>query len=211
MTDKIKVAVVDDHPIILKGFDTMFANHPYIQLVAQYSMASEFLAYSPQTEYDIALIDVQLPDMNGMELCKKTKEKHPDSILLAMSSQAEHSIVKQMLRNGASGYMLKTAEVSEWEECIVGAINGATVFSNEIKSQFSSLDMAEEKIFPRFTQREKEIIQLITVGKSTQEIADTLFISFLTVQTHRRNILQKLEVKNTAELIHIINTNRLLY
>jgi DNA-binding NarL/FixJ family response regulator len=71
--------------------------------------------------------------------------------------------------------------------------------------------MAEEKIFPRFTQREKEIIQLITVGKSTQEIADTLFISFLTVQTHRRNILQKLEVKNTAELIHMVNTYRLLY
>lgn len=211
MTNKVKVVVVDDHPIILKGFDTMFANHPYIQLVAQYSMASEFLAYSPQTEYDIALIDIQLPDMNGMELCKKIKEKYPDSILLAMSSQAEYSIVMQMLRNGASGYMLKTAEVSEWEECIVNALKGTIVFSNEIKNQFSSHTQIEEKTFPRFTQREKEIIQLIAVGKSTQEIADILFISFLTVQTHRRNILQKLEVKNTAELIHMVNTYRLLY
>ena len=151
-----------------------------------------------------------MPDINGIDLCKIIKEKYPKIIVLAMSSQSERSLVMQMMQNGANGYLLKSAASKEFYECIEKAIAGEIAFSQEVAVIIAKPDIADFKKIPSLTKREKEILQLISDGKSTKEMAEILFLSFLTVQNHRQNILNKLQVKNVAQLLAVAQKNRLL-
>ena len=127
-----------------------------------------------------------------------------------MSSQSERSLVMQFIRNGGNGYILKNASFDEFKDCIYKAIDGEIVFSDEVKTIVSQPLSEDLDVVPSLSRREKDIAILLSKGKQTQEIADELFLSFLTVQTHRRNILQKYKTKNVAELITLLLKNNLL-
>ncbi len=210
MSKKINIAIIDDHPIVIEGFSILLADSNTFKVVASFNKGLEILEYKSINEIDILLLDVFLPDINGIDLCKIIKQKFPEIIILGMSSQSERSLVMQFIQNGANGYLLKSAPLSEFYSCIEKAINGEIVFSNEVKEIISKPDNSDFKKLPSLTKREKEILTLISQGKSTKEMAENLFLSFLTVQNHRKNILNKLEVKNVVQLLNVAKKNRLL-
>ncbi len=210
MHKPIKIAIVDDHPIVIEGISMLFSNVPEYLIIASFTKGMDLLNYKLIEDIDVLLLDVFLPDSNGIDLCKTIKQRYPKMVVLGMSSQSERSLVMQFIQNGANGYLLKNASLQEFYDCIDTATKGEIAFSNEVKLVISKPEASDLKVIPTLTRREKEILQLLAKGKNTQEIADILFLSFLTVQTHRRNILNKLEVKNAAELINIAIKNRLL-
>jgi DNA-binding NarL/FixJ family response regulator len=210
MSKPIKIAIVDDHPIVIEGISMLFSNSTIYKVVTSFTKGLDLLKYTAINEIDVVLLDVFLPDVNGIDLCKTIKQQYPKIVVLGMSSQSERSLVMQFIQNGANGYLLKNASLQEFYDCIQKAINGEIVFSNEVKQVISKPEISDLKKLPSLTKREKEILILLSEGKNTQEIADTLFLSYLTVQTHRRNILHKLDAKNVAELVNIAIKNRLL-
>jgi len=128
---------------------------------------------------------------------------------MAISNHTERSIIMQIIQNGASGYLLKNASVEELNQCMENAMRGDIAFSKEVIEIIAKPSLNDLKGSPKFTKREKQILQLIAQGKTTAQIADELFLSPLTVETHRRNMMQKLDVKNAIELINTA-TERLL-
>lgn len=177
---------------------------------AVFNTGNSLLQYDNLSQIDIVFLDIFLPDINGIDLCLKIKNMYPNMIILGMSSQSERSIVMQMIKNGANGYLLKSASFEEYKIALTQAIKGPLAFCNDIKKLIDKTNINDLKVIPRLTQREKEILTLLKEGKSTQEISDDLFISFLTVQTHRRNLLSKFQVRNLIELLNFVNENGIL-
>ncbi|TBX69893.1 response regulator transcription factor [Flavobacterium silvisoli] len=207
---KKKIAILDDHPLIIEGLVMLFSKSDDYEVIAGFQNSTDLLTYKKINTVDVLLLDVFLSDENGIDVCQKIAKKHPRITILGMSSQAERSIVLQMIKNGASGYLLKSASLDEFLFCIKKAQNGTVVFSKEVKSLMDKAQFSDLKSVPRLTRREKEILKLLIEGKSTQEISDILFLSFLTTQTHRRNLLNKFQVKNVAELVSFVIKNALI-
>jgi len=209
MCKKIKLAVVDDHPIVVQGIVSLLESLNDIEVVGSFYTGTDLLTFLKDSHLDMVLIDVMLPDINGIELCAEIKKTSPNTIVLAISNHTERSIIMKIIQNGASGYMLKNASVGELKDCMKNAMRGDVAFSKEVIEIIAKPSFNDLKGSPKFTKREKQIIQYIAKGKTTSQIADELFLSPLTIETHRRNMMQKLDVKNAIELINTA-TERLL-
>lgn len=209
--DKVyKVVIVDDHPIVISGISGLLSDLETVKIVGKLESGVKLVDYIDENQVDLILMDIFLPVINGVDLCKIIKQKFPQMIIIGMSSQSERSLVMQFIQNGGNGYVLKSASFEEFKNCINQAIEGEIVFSDEVKTIISQPTSDGLEHIPSLSRREKDITLLLSKGKSTQEIADELFLSFLTVQTHRRNILQKYKTKNVAELIAFLLKNNLL-
>ncbi|WP_239457800.1 response regulator [Flavobacterium nitrogenifigens] len=207
---KYKTVIVDDHPIVISGISGLLSDLENIEIVEKFESGIVLLDYIEDNKVDLILMDIFLPVINGVDLCKTIKQKHPKIVIIGMSSQSERSLVMQFIQNGGNGYILKNASFDEFKECIYKAIDGEIVFSEEVKTIISQPLSEDLERIPGLSRRERDIALLLSQGKSTQEIADDLFLSFLTVQTHRRNILQKYKMKNVAELIAFLLKNNML-
>lgn len=210
MMKTYKTVIVDDHPMVISGISSLISEFENIKIVQSFEFGNELIEYLNNNQVDLIIMDIFLPEINGIDLCKSVKKTFPHIIILGMSSQSERSLVMQFIQNGGNGYFLKNVSLNELKKCIYDAIEGEIVFSEEVKKIISNPQANDLKKIPKLSRREKDILILLAKGKSTQEIADELFISFLTVQTHRRNILNKYEVKNAAELINYVLKNKLL-
>ncbi len=210
MIMKYKTVIVDDHPIVISGIAGLLSELDNIKIVEKFESGIALLDYIEDNNVDLILMDIFLPVINGVDLCKTIKQKHPKIVIIGMSSQSERSLVMQFIQNGGNGYILKNASFDEFKECIYKAIDGEIVFSEEVKTIISQPLSEDLERIPGLSRRERDIALLLSQGKSTQEIADDLFLSFLTVQTHRRNILQKYKMKNVAELIAFLLKNNML-
>ncbi|KQB40865.1 response regulator [Flavobacterium aquidurense] len=209
--DKVyKTVIVDDHPIVISGISGLLADLETVEIVGKLQSGVLLVDYIEENQVDLILMDIFLPVINGVDLCKTIKQKYPQIIIIGMSSQSERSLVMQFIQNGGNGYVLKSASFEEFGNCINNVIQGEIVFSDEVKTIISQPVSDDLEHIPSLSRREKDITLLLSKGKSTQEIADELFLSFLTVQTHRRNILQKYKTKNVAELIAFLLKNNLL-
>ncbi|VXB71424.1 DNA-binding response regulator [Flavobacterium sp. 9AF] len=202
--------IVDDHPIVIEGLKNLLSSLNNINVKATFNKGNCIFSYTDLSSIDIIFLDIFLTDNNGIDICTKLKKIHPKIIVLGISSQSERSIVMQMIKNGANGYLLKSASMKEITKCIEDAIAGKLAFCDEVNKIINKITIQDFKAIPRLTVREKEILQLLKEGKSTQEIADQLFLSYLTVQTHRRNLLSKFQVKNVVELLNFIKENGLI-
>lgn len=201
--EKIQLAIVDDHPVVIEGLQRLLNSRDYLDVAGTFTSGNAFLQHLKGSKIDIVLLDISLPDINGMELCKEIKKRSPGTCVLVLSNHSERSIIMQMLQNGASGYLLKNASADELLNCINEALNGQISFSNEIKQIIARPSAHELKEVPQLTRREKEILHLISDGLTTPQIAEKLSLSQLTIETHRRNLLQKFEVNNVAALIKV--------
>lgn len=201
--EQIQLAIVDDHPVVIEGLQRLLGNKDFMNVAGSFTSGAAFLGFLKENRIDIALLDISLPDINGMELCKEIKKHSPNTCVLVLSNHSERSIIMQMLQNGASGYLLKNASADELLNCINEALNGQITFSNEIKQIIARPSAHELKAVPQLTRREKEILHLISDGLTTPLIADKLNLSQLTIETHRRNLLQKFDVNNVAALIKV--------
>lgn len=202
-TDIINIVIVDDHPIVIEGLKMMLKNESLLSISKSFTSGGEAMEFIKTTnEVDIILLDITLPDANGINLCKEIKKLSSDVSVIMFSNRSERSIVMQCIQNGANGYLLKNTSIDELVSCIKGALSGEIVFCNEIKQIISKPSQSEFTI-PRITKREKQILKLVAQGKTSAMIADELFLSSLTVDTHRKNLLQKFHAKNSTELISL--------
>jgi len=209
-TSKLLTAIVDDHPIVIEGLKTLLQNESNIQLVGGFCSGWDILSYIKLNKIDLILLDVTLPDINGMELCQLIKKESMDTIILILSNHTERSIIIQTIQNGASGYLLKNSTIDELRHCIAEAIKGDICYSKEVMEIISRPTKNELHGPPRLTRREKEVLTMIASGKTSQMIGQELFLSPLTIDTHRKNLIQKFGVKNVAELIMVATQQQVL-
>jgi len=194
---RVGIFIVDDHYLVIEGIRSLLHNEKTIDWMGHATNAASCLDFLKHQQPDIILMDVNLPDKSGIELCKEVKQLYPSVLMLGLSTFNQHAIIRNMMDNGASGYVLKNASKEELLEAINLLIKGEKYFSIDAAE---ALKEAEAQS-PLLTRREKEVLQLIAEGLTNAEIAEKLFISIPTVNTHRKSILEKLDVKNTATLI----------
>ena len=204
MSSKIRLGIIDDHAVVINGLKTMLGAEPNLEIGYTTQQPSELLEQLPALSLDVILMDIQMPEINGIDLCKQVVRTHPATKVIAFSSFDDSNYVKQIFRGGARGYLLKNADKQTIVKAIKAVAAGEEFMDETIKKILlqESITGHRRSIFDiPLTKREKEILQLIANGLSNQEIADTLFISLRTVETHRFNLTQKLDVKNAAGLV----------
>ena len=208
--EKIKVLLIDDHSLMIEGVKSCLAHAESIQVVGFALSAADGLNFLQHNAVEVVLTDINLPDTNGIEVCKKIRGLFPRVKILAFSNYNQYDYISEMLQGGASGYILKNATGKELIEAIQAARDNKKYFSAEVTETLWQRSVATVPTLPRLTRREKEVLQLIASGNTNQEIADKLFISVLTAISHRKNLLTKFEAVNTATLISIASKHGLL-
>lgn len=194
----IKVFITDDHYMVIEGIRSLLQSEKSIEWMGHASNADSCLAFLKKQLPDVILMDISLPGKSGIELCKEVKEKYPSVFVIGLSTFNQQSFIQKMMDNGASGYVLKNATQEELMEAIQAVTIGKTYLSEEAAT---SLRKNAEPGIPVITRREKEVLELIADGMTNNEIAQKLFISTTTVDSHRKNLLAKFDAKNTALLI----------
>ena len=194
----IKVFIVDDHYMVIEGIRSLLQHEKAIDWAGHASNAASCLAFLKQQQPDVILMDINLPDKSGIELCQEVKQKYPSVFIIGLSTFNQQSFIEKMINNGASGYVLKNATGNELMEAIEVVMKGKSYLSHEV-AQMLRKEHGED--VPVLTRREKEVLELIANGYTNNEMAQKLFISITTVDTHRKNLLTKFNVKNTALLI----------
>lgn len=202
----IKVFIVDDHQLIIDGLITLLETEKQINLIGNATTANDCLKFFKTKTADVILMDIGLPDKNGIELCADIKKLYPDIFVIALSTFSQGSYIAKMIENGASGYLLKNANKHEIIEAINTVANGKIYFSFEAGKTYKAA-ISKQSQLPVLSKREKEILNLIASGLTNIEISNLLFISVDTVDTHRKNLYAKLNVRNTASLIRIAIEN----
>ncbi|GAB3428949.1 response regulator [Niabella aquatica] len=197
---KLSVVLVEDHSIIIEGLSSIINNTDELELAGTFSTAEEAMEFLETNTVDILLLDISLPAMSGIEMCKLLKQKNKKIKIIALTNHTERSVINDMLTNGADGYLLKNTSKNDLIESIFRVLDNKFVLQSELQKVLFS-NTQTSNILPRLTTREKEILLLVSNGATTVAIASQLYISSQTVETHRRNLMQKFEVNNSAALI----------
>jgi two-component system nitrate/nitrite response regulator NarL len=200
MENKISVIIVEDHSIIVEGLSSILNNAEGLKLAGTFLNAEDALQFLQTHTVDIVLLDISLPEMSGIELCQLLKKQNKKIRIIALTNHTEKSVIEEMLQNGADGYLLKNTSKQDLIMAISQVMNNQFTMQAELQKILFS-QTPKEKDIPRLTTREKEILHLVSRGTTTNSIAAELFISPQTVETHRRNLMQKFEVNNSAALI----------
>ena len=203
----IRVAIVDDHLLALRGICSMLADYKQITVTATYTSGAALLEGLAQEQPDVLLLDVLLPDLSGKELAPVITARYPQVRMIALTSLEGPAVVKSMMQRGCLGFLLKDTTEENLVSAIEHVYRGVEFIEPTLK-EYISQNMVHyrksgQQVMPELTTREKEILQLIAAEYRTQEIADKLFISFRTVENHRYSIMQKLDAKNAASLVKL--------
>ncbi len=199
----IKIAVVDDHHIFREGLRLVLQQINDLKIVYDTHSGKDFLEYVQNHPIDVALVDILMPEITGIELTQKLMKLNPDLKIIALTMFSDLEHYSQMMTAGALGFLVKSASKEELHQAIKIVYDGGNYFSQEILKKLSTQSVYKQKSLQKsqLTPREKEILKLLCSGKTTFEISEHLFISFKTVETHRTNIFKKTGVHNIAELI----------
>jgi DNA-binding NarL/FixJ family response regulator len=206
----IRVFIVDDHPVVIEGIHSLLMNEKDIAWVGQAMNAASCLGFFVNSTADVILMDISMPGMDGVELCKVMKNKYPGIFILGLSTFNQGLYIKKMMENGASGYILKNSSKEELIKAIHTVHEGGIYFSGEVGQALAEYQKSSKNELPVLTPREKEILELIAEGYTNPQIAEKIFLSQFTVDSHRKNLLAKLNVKNTASLIRLAVENKLI-
>ena len=194
---KVGIFVVDDHYMVIEGIRSLLQNEKTLDWMGHATNAESCLSFLKLHEPDVIFMDVNLPDKSGIDLCKEVKQLYPSIAILGLSTFNQQAIIKNMMDNGALGYVLKNATKEELLEAINSVSKGKVYYSLEVLSALRKPVPSQLLI----TRREKEVLLLIAEGLTNAEISAKLFISIPTVNTHRKSLLEKFDAKNTAMLI----------
>jgi len=204
---KTKIFIVDDHYMVIEGIRSLLQHEKNIDWMGHATNADSCLAFLKQQQPDVILMDINLPDKSGIDLCKEVVALYPSIAILGLSTFSQQSFIQKMMENGASGYLLKNATQEELMEGISTVSKGKKYLSIEAAK---SLHKPIQDGLPVLTRREKEVLVLIADGLTNNEIASQLFISVTTVDSHRKNLLAKFGTKNIASLIKVAMQLQLL-
>lgn len=197
----IRVLLVDDHRMVLEGLRVLLAPLEYVEVVGSAATAADALVVARTTHPDVVLLDLNLPDGNGIDVCRQLLEEQPTLRVVALTTLKERSYLTRMMQAGAVGYVLKNALPEELAEALMKVQAGKKFFSDEMQDVL--LQAESGPAVPVLTRREKEILAFIADGLTSQQMAERLFVSTVTIESHRRNLLTKLAATNTATLIRI--------
>lgn len=202
--EKIKIIIADDHTMFLQGIVSLLENEEEITIIGKATNGKEIFEIIGSILPDVILLDISMPEMDGIEVTKIVKEKYPSIKILIVSTHSNVQIIAKLIRMGVDGYLLKNAEKKELLHAIYTLQTGGTYFCKEVsgKNDDNNSKIKSNTFFiTELSTREKEILVLIAQEFTGTEIAEKTFISLNTVNTHRRNLISKLNVKNTAGLV----------
>lgn len=211
--DIIKLLIADDHQIIIDGIQSLLADEPAFQVIGTAGNGREAIDFLKLLQPNIILMDIDMPVLNGIEATKIIKADFSDVKVIILSMHNESGLIKTLLQAGADGYVLKNADKAELVEAIIMVQGGKSYFSADVTRSLANGDDKRASGFQKdnrvsdLTSREIEILKLIAEGYSNKEIGDKLFISHRTVDTHRTNLMKKLDVNNVAGIIRFAISN----
>ena len=213
----INILLADDHTMFVDGIDSILKTEDDISVVGKVYNGADVVDFIKNNDVDLVLLDVNLPEMNGIEVCKTLRDAKDETKILAISMFNEESFVTEILNNGAQGYILKNTGREELLKAIRTVVGGKSYFSDDVTQTIMKGLMKQRKaskqkegFFPKISRREKEVLRLIVQEHTTQEIANKLFISLKTVESHRSSLLNKMNARNSAGLVRIALENNLL-
>jgi DNA-binding NarL/FixJ family response regulator len=202
----IEIAITDDHTIVIEGIRTMLKSNKEIVISQSFTNITDTFNGLDKS-IKVLLLDINLPDGNGITACKDLLQKFPNLSIIALTNFEDVSFIKQIIKNGAMGYLLKNTGKNELVNAIKTVLEGERYLPQNIQEMLlnESLGKSAPSSFfvPKLTSREKEILDLIIKEYTTEEIAEKIFISVKTVESHRSNLIQKLGVKNSAGLVRV--------
>lgn len=197
----INIAITDDHPLLSEGLRNILSHQSNLQVVDCYTSAQQLQEALKSTEIDILLLDINLSDTNSIELIKPIKKKYPAMHIIMLSVHNEYAVINSCLEEGASGYIQKNASVDEILEGINSIFDGKKFLCSQTKNVLSKKEKDGLNTIPKLTRREKEIMIEAAQGLTTQQIAEKLFISTHTVDSHRKNLIEKFKTSNLSSAI----------
>lgn len=207
MAKKIKIIIADDHLLIAETWATLINMDPDFEVIKVYDNTKSMIEEISELRPDIAILDINIHPFSGIEAAKMIKKLAPGTKIIGVSMHNQTSFAKKMIRNGAMGYVTKSSNKSEMYEAIRAVMKGEKYICTEIQRNITNqLLMGEDdNKISKLTEREIEIIKMIKNGSTNKEIAEALFLSPRTVETHRARILKKLGLKNSLSLVKYIN------
>ena len=202
----IRVLLVDDHKIVREGIRSLLEKQSDIEVIAEAGDGRTALRKAQEMSPDIVIMDVAMPEQNGIETTRQIIAKNPNIKVIVLSMYSNKRFIEEMLSAGASGYLLKECVFEELVHAIQNVASGGSYLSSEavdlvVKGYFHQLDKSKLSAFSVLTTREREVLQFLTEGKTTKDIAGILCLSIKTIETHRQKLMAKLDIHNLAGLI----------
>jgi DNA-binding NarL/FixJ family response regulator len=202
MSEKIKLILADDHVLIREGFKALLGKNENFDVIGEASDGKELMRLLEVNPPDVILVDITMPEMNGLEAIAAIRKEDSYVKIIVLTMHEEREYVLKAIKYGANGFLLKNVEKQELETAIKSVYEGGKYFSPFVINILAdSISKPEPEELPDITPREKEVLELVAKGMSTKQIADQLSISIRTVESHRINMLKKMKVNNSAELI----------
>ena len=204
---KIRILLADDHTVVRRGLRLLLEGQPEFSVVAEAADGNQAVEAAENAKPDVVVLDIAMPNLNGIEAAQRILSAAPHSAVVILSMHADEGYVLRALKAGAKGYLLKDSAEGDLIEAIKSVTRGKTFFSPEITKMLAEDYVREirargiEDSYELLTSREREILQLLAEGKSNKDIATLLNLSLYTVETHRRNLQDKLNLHSFAELI----------
>ena len=200
----LRILLADDHKIMREGLRSLIEKQPGMEGIAEAENGRTTVALSRKLKPDVVIIDIAMPDLNGIEATRQIIADSPDVKVTALSMLSDTKFVREMLSAGASGYLLKDSAFEELGKALRTVVNNQTYLSPKIASlvvkDYLGNIAKDSSTFPVLTNREREVLQLFAEGKTTSKIASCLYVSVKTIETHRKKIMDKLGFKSIAEL-----------
>lgn len=206
----IKVLLADDHRLMRDGIKSILLQEKEIEILGEASNGIEVLRFLERTPVDVAVIDIEMPGMDGIETTKIIRKEHPKTKVLILSMYKRKSFILQLMKAGAAGYILKEKSQQELISAIHNVYRGNSHYGIEVLNQVTKLDRENSEPDVQLSNRELEVLCLIAEGMTTKEISVELNRSEATVNTHRRNLLHKLEVPNDKHLVRYAIKHKLV-
>ncbi len=202
MQTPITVFIIDDHQMLIDGIKALLLNESEFKIVGEALRSTEAIERIKKTDVDVIITDINMPEMNGLQLANAIRRVKPEQKILALSMYGDKAVITDMIDAGVKGYVLKNTGKQELITALKLIANGGTYFSGDVAKEINRVDDSIDKRYV-LTPREREIVRYVAQGLSHTEIGDKICISPRTVDTHRTNIMRKLEVHSIAELIKI--------
>lgn len=194
-----RVFIVDDHPMVVEGIRSILLQMPEIEVAGHAMSAASCLGYFVNNTADLIILDINLPDQSGVEVCTTLLKRKPEVKIIALTNFDQLTYLQSMKDAGAKGYLLKNSSSEEIEKAITSVMSGKEFWLGKDNVRESIQDHNQMLL----TRREVEVLKLIAEGLTNHEIAEKLFVSDSTVDSHRKNLISKLQVKNTASLVRV--------
>ena len=207
----IKILIVDDHPVVRHGLSKILNNEPHMEVKGEAKDVKELFDFLENNEVDVVILDISMPDGNGLEALTKLKKQQPELPVLILSVHSEEQYAMRVLKSGGAGYLTKESAPDQLVNAINKVVGGGKYVSPSLAEKLAfELESGEQPSHENLSNREFQVLSMIASGMTVKEISDKLYLSVKTVSTYRSRILNKMNLKTNAELTHYAIKNKLV-